>query len=106
MSKRLSTYNNAAVDYIGKTLIVLSSISGVISLISFTSVIFLNYRDNKKILKVTRKRKKKHNDLVMLPRSKLNSIKTLVSQTLINLDISHEEDKAIVSKKEKYEQMK
>ena len=42
----------------------------------------------------------------MLPRSKLNSIKTLISQALINLDISHEEYKAIVSEKEMYEQMK
>ena len=39
MSKRLSKYNNAAFDYIGKTLIVLSSTSEVISIISFTSVI-------------------------------------------------------------------
>ena len=42
----------------------------------------------------------------MLARSKLNSIKTLISQALIDLDISHGEFKTIVNEKEKYEQMK
>ena len=40
----------------------------------------------------------------MLAKSKLNSIKTLMFQAL--LDISHEEFKTIVNEKEKYEQMK
>ena len=42
----------------------------------------------------------------MLTRSKLNSIETLMSQALIDLDISHEKFKTIVNEKEKYEQMK
>ena len=42
----------------------------------------------------------------MLAKSKLNSIETLMSQALIELDISHEEFKTIVSEKDKYEQMK
>ena len=42
----------------------------------------------------------------MLAKSKLNSIETLMSQALINLDISHEEFKTIVNEKEKYEQTK
>ena len=42
----------------------------------------------------------------MLAKSKLNSIETLMSQALIDLDISHEEFKTIVNEKEKYEQMK
>ena len=42
----------------------------------------------------------------MLAESKLNSIETLMSQTLTDLDISHEEFKTIVNGKEKYEQMK
>ena len=44
--------------------------------------------------------------MFMLARSKLNSIGTLMSQALIDLDISHEEFKTIVNEKEKYEQMK
>ena len=42
----------------------------------------------------------------MLAKSKLNSIETLISQALIDLDISHEEFKTIVNEKGMYEQMK
>ena len=42
----------------------------------------------------------------MLAKSKLNSIETLKSQALIDLEISHEEFKTIVNEKEKYEHMK
>ena len=43
----------------------------------------------------------------MLDKSKLNSIETLISQALIDLEIiSHEEFKTIVNEKEKYEKMK
>ena len=42
----------------------------------------------------------------MLAKSKLNSIETLMSQALIDLDISHEEFKTIVNEKEKYEQIR
>ena len=42
----------------------------------------------------------------MLGKSKLNSIETLMSQALIDLDINHEEFKTIVNEKEKYEQMR
>ena len=42
----------------------------------------------------------------MLAKSKLNSIETLVSQALIDLDISHEEFVTVLKKKDKYEKMK
>ena len=42
----------------------------------------------------------------MLAKSKLNSTETLMSQALIELDMSHEEFETIVNEKEKYEQMK
>ena len=42
----------------------------------------------------------------MLAKSKLSSIETLMSQALIDLEISHEEFKTIVNEKEKYEQIK
>ena len=42
----------------------------------------------------------------MLAKSKLNSIETLMSQALIDLDISHTEFETIVNEKEKYEKMK
>ena len=42
----------------------------------------------------------------MLAESKLNRIKALMSQSLVDLDINHEEFKTIVNEKGKYEQMK
>ena len=91
MSKKLSNYI-AAFNYIDKTLIVLSATSGGISSISFTCVIgipagiasarftlafSLATGIIRKLLKVTRKKKKKHNKIVMLAKTKLNSIETL-----------------------------
>ena len=120
MSKKLSKYI-AAFDYMDKTLIVLSAASGGISIIYFTSAIgipagianasftlifSLTTGIIKKLLKVTRKKKKKHNKIVMLAKSKLNSTEILTSQALIDLDINLEEFKIIVNEKEKYEQMK
>ena len=42
----------------------------------------------------------------MLAKSKLNSIETLVSQALIDIEISHEEFITILKEKDKYEKMK
>ena len=42
----------------------------------------------------------------MLAKSKLNSIETLVSQELIDMEISHEQFITILKKKDKYEKMK
>ena len=39
-------------------------------------------------------------------KSKLNSIETLISQALIDMDISHEEFVTILKEKDKYEKMK
>ena len=40
---------------------------------------------------MTRNKKKKHGKILMLSESKFNSIETLISQTLNDLDISHGE---------------
>ena len=42
----------------------------------------------------------------MLAESKFNSIETLISQALIDSDISHEEFIIILNGKDKYERMK
>ena len=42
----------------------------------------------------------------MLAKSKFNSIETLTSQALIDMDISHEEIIMILNEKDKYEKMK
>ena len=92
MIKKLRKYI-AAFDYIDKTFIVLSttrrevSISSFASVIgppagkasaSFTLVFSLRTGAIKKVLKITRNKKKKHNKTVMLTKNKLNSIETLI----------------------------
>ena len=42
----------------------------------------------------------------MLAKRKLNSIETLVSKALIDLETNHEEFETVINKKEKYEKMK
>ena len=42
----------------------------------------------------------------MFAKSKLNSIETLLSQALTDMEISHEEYTTIVKEKNKYEKMK
>ena len=42
----------------------------------------------------------------MLTKSKLNSIETLVSQALIDLEISHEELVTILKERDKYDKIK
>ena len=120
MSKRVSKYI-AAIDYIDKTLIILSATHGGVSIISFTSIVgvpvgiasagfnfvfSLTTGITMKRLKITRNKKKKHNEIVMLAKSKLNSIETLISQALIDFEISHEEFKTTVNEEEKYDKMK
>ena len=55
---------------------------------------------------MTINKKKKHDQLLMLAESKFNSIETLISQALGDLDISHEEFIMILNEKDKYERMK
>ena len=43
------------------------------------------------MLKVTKKRKKKHNKIIALAKSKLNTIDTLLSSALNDSKISHED---------------
>ena len=45
----------------------------------------------KKLLKTTINKNKKHNKIVMLARSKLNSIERKISEALINNEISHKD---------------
>ena len=51
----------------------------------------------KKIVKKIQKKKKKHNKIVMLARSKLNSIESKISEALINNEISHEDFTTIIN---------
>ena len=55
---------------------------------------------------MTRKKKKKHDKILMLTEIKFNSIETLISQALNDLDIRHEEFKMILNEKDKYGKIK
>ena len=54
-----------------------------------------------KLLELTRNKHNKHKRIVMLDKSKLNSIDTDISLALIDLEIIHEEFKTIVNEKKK-----
>ena len=86
MTKRLSKYI-ASFDYFDNSLRILSITTGSISIASFPTVIkasvgivsaslafSISTGIIKKLLKTIRNKKKKHNKIVMLARSKLNSI--------------------------------
>ena len=119
-SKKLSK-QVSAFDYIGKILIVLNATTGGVYIIShatvvgapvgiasagFTIVFSLATGIIKKILKTTKSKKKKHDKILMLAKNKLNSIETLVSQTLIDMEISHKKSVTILKQKNKYKKMK
>ena len=120
MSKKLSKYI-AAFDYFDKALIVLSGTSGVISITFFTSitavpvgiasasfnlVFFLTTGIVKKLLKITRNKKKKRNNILMLAKVKLNSFETLISLALIDLQISQDEFRTIINEGENYRRLR
>ena len=118
-SKKISRYV-ATFDYIDKALISLSAKTGGVSIISFTSfvgapvgiasisftlIFSLTTGKLKKLLSITRNKKKKHNKILMLAKGKLNSIETLISLALIDLEISQEEFVPIFKEKDKYEKI-
>ena len=57
----------------------------------------------KKLLKTSRNKKKKHNKIVMLARSILNSIESKISEALINNEISHEDFLTIINEEKNIE---
>ena len=60
----------------------------------------------KKLLNITRKKKKNHSKIIALASSKLNIIETLISQALIDLDVSLEEFSKIIYEKNNYKQIR
>ena len=119
-TKKLRKYV-AVFDYIVQALIVLSATSGGVSIISFTTIVrapvgitsasptlffSLSTGKMKKLLNMTRNKKRKYDKILMLAKSKLNSIETSISQILIDMYISHEGFITILKEKGKYEKMK
>ena len=60
----------------------------------------------KKLLKTTRNKKKKHNKIVLLARSKLNSMESKISEALMNNQISHEDFMTIINEEKNYRELK
>ena len=61
---------------------------------------------SKSLLKLTKKRKKKHNKIIVLAKNKLNMIDTLLSSALNDSEISHEEFASIINEANIYENIK
>ena len=116
MSKHVTTF-----DHIDKILVILSATTGGVSIISFISIIgapvgiasarftlvfSLATGIIKKLLSTMRKKKKKHDKILMLAKSKFNSIETLMSQALNDMDISHEDFITIFKEKDRHEKFK
>ena len=60
----------------------------------------------KTFLKITRNKKIKHTKIVILARSKLNSIESKISETLINNEISHGDFMLIINEEKNYRELK
>ena len=120
MIKKLTKYL-VIFDYLDKIFITLSASFSTSSIASYATVIGLplgiagssltliftvSTDINKSLLKVTKKRKKKHNKIIELAKSKLNTIDTLLSSALNDSKISHEEFNNIITEKNIYENIK
>ena len=120
MSKSLSKYI-ATFDYFDKYLIVLFTASGSISIALFATVIgtpvkiasaslsltfSLSTGIVKKLLKTTRNKRKKEDKIVILARSKLNSIGSKIFETLINNETSQEDFMTIINEERNYRELK
>ena len=115
--KKITKYI-VAFGYTDKVFITLSAPFGTLSIASYATVVgipvgiaraslifIVTTGIVKTLLNITRKKKKKHNKIIALARSKLNIIENLISQTLIDFEITHEEFSKIIYEKNNYEQI-
>ena len=118
--KKLNRYL-VSFDYLDKIFITLSASFGTLSIASYDSVVgipagitgaslnlvfTLGTGISKSLLNLTKKRKKKHNKIIVLAKNKLNTIDALLSSALNDSKISHEEFSNIITKKNIYENIK
>ena len=117
--KKISKYI-VAFDFADKVFITLSASFGTLSIASYPTVVGIpagiagasltliftvTTGVVKTLLNINRKKKKKHNKIIALARSKLNIIENLISQVLIDFEITHEEFSKIIYEKNNYEQI-
>ena len=108
-------------DYLDKIFIALSASFGTLSVASYASVVgtpagiagysltlifTIGTGISKSLLKLTKKRKKKNNKIILLAKNKLNMIDTLLSSALNDSEISHEEFTNIINEANIYENNK
>ena len=120
INKNISKYI-ASLDYFLKSLNVLSILLRSISIALFATVIgvpavvigascgftfSITSGFVKKFLKTIRNKKKKHNKIVMLARSKLNNIENKISKALVDNEISHKDIETIINEEKKYQELK
>ena len=115
--KKLNKYI-VSFDYLDKIFIALSASFGTLRIASYASVVgtpagvasssltlifTIGTGISKSLLKVTKKRKKKHNKITALAKTKLNTIDTLLSSALNDSEISHEDFSNIITEANIYE---
>ena len=107
--------------YIDHSLTVISTITGCVSISAFASLvgtpigvtssgivlkICVITPGIKKYKSIIKKKKKKHDKIVLLAKSKLNSIKVLISKALIDSNISHDEFVLMNNVQKKFDDIK
>ena len=118
--EKLNKYS-VSFDYLDKIFITLSASFGTLSIASYASVVdipvgitgasltlifTIGTGISKSLLKLTKKRKKKQNKIIVLPKNKLNMIDTLLSSALNDSEIGHEEFTNIINEVNIYENIK
>ena len=110
-----------AFNYADKVFIVLSASFGSLSIASHATVVGIPVGIVgasltlvftacmgvvKTLLSATKKKKKKHNKIMLHASTSLSTIETLLSSSLIDFDISHEEFTKVINENVKYEGFK
>ena len=118
--KKLNKYL-VSFDYLDKIFITLSASFGTLSIASYASVVgipagitgasltlvfTIGTGISKSLLKLTTKRKTKHNKITVLAKNTLNTIDTLLSSALNDSETSHEEFSNIITEASIYENIK
>ena len=118
--KKLNKYI-VSFDYLDKIFIALSASFGTLIIASYASVVgtsagiagssltlifTIGTGISKSLLKLTKKRKKKHNKIIVLAKNELNTIDTSLSSALNDSEISHEEFTNIINEENIYEIIK
>ena len=113
--------SKTTLNYIEHFLILVSAITGCVSISAFSSLVdipigYTSSAIGLKICAITagnenhksiiEKKKKRHDKMILLAQSKLNSIEVLISKTLIDSVISHDEFILINNALKKYNKIK